>query len=176
MVLIDTIINYWWIILLVISLPYFSFFLISLKKIKSQKIVEEKNSNLVISDEEKNLGISIKNSDIEIYKKRIEDLIISLSETKDKFSVNAVEAILIVELFSDSVLVNEYGELVIDVKTVNEFSKTIYHDPMKFISYIKSVETLLYTKFQNLYLLENVQNFNSIWNNISVAKNWSKYK
>ncbi len=86
MVLVDTIINYWWIILLVISLPYFSFFLISLKKIKSQKIVEEENSNLVISDEEKNLGISIKNSDIEIYKKRIEDLIISLSETKDKFS------------------------------------------------------------------------------------------
>lgn len=142
---IDIFLKNWWIILLVLSMPYFIFFIINLwriKKLKSGVKLEHIHETILVQSEEQiHLGISIKNSDIKFYKERIEQLIILLNESKDKVSVNAVEAILIVELFADSVLVNEQGELVVDIKTAKEFSQTIYHDPMKFITYIKSIET-----------------------------------
>lgn len=140
MILTEVFLNYWWLIFLVVSSPYLYYYFVKYKNKKTVKPEKKTDPTLVQSEEQIHLGISIRNEDIKIYKKRIENLIILLDETKDKVSVNAVEAILIVELFSETVLVNEQGELVIDVKTAKDFSKTIYDDPMKFIAYIKSIE------------------------------------
>lgn len=158
---------YWWVVVLVTIVPYLALFFSNLQKIKQQKKIRKIDPTLVQSDEQIHLGISIKNSDIKIYKERIEKLIILLNESKERVSVNAVEAILIVELFADSVLVNEQGELVISVQTAKAFSKEIYHDPMKFITYVKSVENRIdISNPQNkielsdvLYMMRNAKKF-----------------
>ncbi|MBW6487465.1 hypothetical protein [Sulfurimonas sp.] len=165
--LVEMFLEYWWVIVLVMIIPYFTLFFSNLYKIKQDKKNKKVDPRLVQSDEQIHLGISIKNTDTKIYKERIENLIILLNESKEKISVNAVEAILIVELFSDSVLVNEQGELVISIQTAKAFSKEIYHDPMKFITYVKSVENRIdMTNSQNkielsdvLYMMRNAKKF-----------------
>jgi hypothetical protein len=171
MLFFEKILEYWVPIVLVLIAPYsFYFLFLFYKKITARKTKKKENSwydQPIISEEQKHLGISILNSDPELYKARIEKLIINLHECKDTVSVNAIEAIMIVELFSESILINELGELVIDAKTAQKFSQTIYHNPLKFIKYIKAVESKLdLTKDDNkidladvLYMMRNAKKF-----------------
>ncbi|MCX6075643.1 MAG: hypothetical protein NTW78_02005 [Campylobacterales bacterium] len=171
MLFFEKILEYWVPIVLILIAPYSSYFLwLFYKKITTRKSQKKENSwydRPITSEEQKHLGISILNSDPEKYKERIEKLIINLHECKDVVSINAIEAIMIVELFSESVLINEAGELVIDAKTAKKFLQIIYHDPLKFIRYIKAVESKLdLAKDANkidfadvLYMMRNAKKF-----------------
>ena len=171
MTFMDLISEYWWLIFAIMIMPYSLYFLLRFLKMintkNSQRKIVKNYSHSLMTEEEKYLGINITNDDPKVYKKRIEDLIFLLNKTKGKVQVNAVEAIMLVELFSDSVLVNENGELVIDLKTALNFSKAIYHDPMKFITYIKAVETKLDLNNKDnkielgdvLYMMRNARKF-----------------
>ena len=121
--------DYWW-MLLFIPLPYFSYFVFNLFQIqkmkKNKRAKKEKNAYLyepVVTLEKKHLDIEIWNEDIPIYKKRIEALVENLLKTKGTVSISSVEAMLLVELYSDSVVITESGEFVIDINTAKKFSQ-----------------------------------------------------
>ena len=122
--------SYWW-VLLFIPLPYFSYFIFNLYKIqKEKKNIREKKEEKsylyepVVTLEKKHLDIEIRNDDIPIYKKRIEALVKNLLETKGTVSISSVEAMLLVELYSDSVVITESGEFVTDVTIIKIFKFT----------------------------------------------------
>ncbi|MFA6195240.1 MAG: hypothetical protein WC656_01195 [Sulfurimonas sp.] len=170
MTFVDMFLNYWWLILGIIAMPYTLYFLnILLKKIKNKR-TKKKNAWIyepVISEEKKHLGFEVDKSEIEGYKNRIENLIITLNQKTSTVAVNAVEAIMIVDLFSDSVLVNESGELVIDVHVAKNFSKEIYHNPQKFMNYIGAIENKINMSRKDnkidledvLYMMRNAKKF-----------------
>lgn len=166
--------KFWWLILLTVFSPYFYFYLkyffkknSSQNKIKSASKINDDDFINVKTEEEKLLGINVLKSELPKYNKRIENLISTLTNTTGRVSVNAIEAILIVEHFSDKVELNELGELVIDIKTVDEFCKKIYDDPMAFIIYLKSVENKIDLDKKNneiefgtiLYMMRNAKKF-----------------
>ena len=70
------------------------------------------------------MDIEIRNDDIPIYKKRIEALVKNLLEIKGTVSISSVEAMLLVELYSDSVVITESGEFVTDVTIIKIFKFT----------------------------------------------------
>lgn len=166
--------KFWWLILLTVLSPYIYFYLkyffkknSSKNEIKSALKINDDDFVNVKTEEEKLLGVNVLKSELPRYNKRMENLISTLTNTTGRVSVNAIEAILIVEHFSDKVELNELGELVIDIKTVNEFCKKIYDDPMAFITYLKSVENKIDLDKKNneiefgtiLYMMRNAKKF-----------------
>ena len=169
----DLFFSYWW-VLLFIPLPYISYFIFNLYQIKKEKKnireKEEKKSYLyepVVTLEKKHLDIEIMNNDVPIYKKRIEALVKNLLETKGTVSISSVEAMLLVELYSDSVVITESGEFVIDINTAKKFSEMIMGNPKKFIAYVKSLEKKVDINNKNnkvelnevLYMMRNARKF-----------------
>ena len=171
----------WWMVIfgLIIS-PYALYFLFTFFKIvrvkKQKKDAYEKRKNEYLNpmtNEEKNLGIKLKKDETGIYKERIEKLIILLNDESGKVSINPIEAIMLIELYSNSVVVDENGILVIDLKTAKDFSKTIYHDPIKFMTYIKAIESKLDINNKSntielgevLYMMRNAKKFGLLLDN-----------
>ena len=169
----EVFIDYWW-MLLFIPLPYFSYFVFNLYQIQKEKKIarakKDKKAYLyepVVTLEKKHLDIEIWNEDIPIYKKRIEALVENLLKTKGTVSISSVEAMLLVELYSDSVVITESGEFVIDINTAKKFSQTILDNPKKFIAYVKSLEKKVDINNKNnkvelnevLYMMRNARKF-----------------
>jgi len=73
--------------------------------------------------------------------KRIDELIQTLNSTEDTISIKPVEAILLSELYSESIKINERGELLLTRDTVIDFSNFIFSNPTEFLKYVKSIET-----------------------------------
>lgn len=159
--------HFFFILFLVFS-PYIFYYIFRLYKIGKSKIKAENNPYLSRTTiEEEELGIIVENSDPKKYKKRIEILVDLLKNTKGKISITAAEAIMLVEIFSSKISISQNGELVISFGTANEFALSIYNDPMKFITYIKSVEERVNLDYINnkidlgevLYMLRNARKF-----------------
>lgn len=140
--------NYKYHLLASAVLPYASYYFYRTSKTVTKNISKEiskrkkekKKITKFISHEKENLGIEIDGQDISVYEERIKDLVQRLNSTHSKFTIKAAEAFMIVDLFADSVKINNDGELIIDVNSAKLFSQTIFNDPMKFITYIKSIE------------------------------------
>jgi len=165
--------DYWW-MLLFIPLPYFSYFVFNLYQIKKgEHKAEAKKSKKaylyepILTEEKKYLDIEIENDDIPFYKKRIESLVENLLKTKGTITISSIEAMLLVELYSDSVVITEDGEFVININTAKKFSKTIMENPKKFIAYIKSLEKKVDVNNKSnkvelgevLYMMRNARKF-----------------
>lgn len=160
--------RWWWAIALVVLSPYLFYFLTQGKNKNIQKKDERRDDFFnPKTEEEKYLGINILKSELPHYNKRIESIISSLKGTTGRVSISAVEAILLVEHFSERVVLNQNGELVIDFKTSQDFCQKIYDDPMAFITYIKAVENQIdLGREQNkielgtiLYMMRNAKKF-----------------
>ncbi|MDF1876118.1 hypothetical protein JHD48_10275 [Sulfurimonas sp. SAG-AH-194-I05] len=105
---IEIFLSFWWLIPLFVILPYIYYYVLEFAAfLKAKKKKEVQFKRVRQSVEKKELGIEIENKDPVEYQKRIEKLIFDLNESKSKLQVNAVEAIMIIELFSDSVKINE---------------------------------------------------------------------
>ena len=164
----DLLIEHFFSILLLVLSPYIFYYFFHFYKLGKKKMKEDSQSSEIIQTfEEEKLGIRIENTDPRKYKKRMDNLIELLQNSKGKIKVSAVEAIMLVEQFSKSVLVNQDGSIVIDMKTANNFANDIFNDPMKFITYIKAIESKIDLENNNnktdladvLYMMRNARKF-----------------
>ncbi len=161
--------KYWWIFPAFAIFLYGYFFIKSfhVRKIKKEAIKIENPNVEILSEEEKFLNISLTQKEINDFKPRMESLIKKLIESKDIFSVTAIEAIFIAEKVADSLKLNEDGILVIEYKVAKKLSIEILKNPMEIIHYIKAVEKKIDTNNENnkiplnevLYMMRNAKRF-----------------
>jgi hypothetical protein len=137
----DLMFKYAWIFLLFASVFFGYSYFKKRKKINEENEARKiENPNLILSEQEKLLNISLTQKSIKNFMPRVEVLIEKLSSTKDTFTVTAIEAIFIAEKMSDSLKLNDDGILVLELKEAKKISKEISKNPLDIIQYITAVE------------------------------------
>ena len=165
----DILFKFWWIFPVLAFLVYGFYFLKTSKQEKKRnKLRKIENPNVeVLSEEEKYLNISLTQKSIDEFMPRIETLVKKLVESKDVFTVTAIEAIFVAEKIADSLKLNEDGILVIEHKKAKDLSISILKNPMEIIHYIKAVEKKIDVNNKKnkipldevLYMMRNAKRF-----------------